>query len=63
MSRLGNIIEDAALAQQGIYRAAMSNHPAQRKIDAILRAYDQALLDPQTKMPTTLHLAIESARA
>lgn len=45
------------------FRAAFDTHPAARKLAAIVRAYDQALLDPQTKMPTTLHLAIESARA
>lgn len=34
----------------------------QDKIDAMLREYDKALADPQTKMPTTLHALIEALR-
>ncbi len=34
----------------------------QRKIDTILGAYDRALADKETKMPSYLHAAIEAAK-
>lgn len=56
-------IYETALAQQNVYRAAMSNHPAQRRLDAILHAYDRVRNDPNVKLPTILMCALESARA
>ena len=35
---------------------------ARDALEAVVVAYDAALADPQAKMPTTLHAAIENAR-
>ena len=35
---------------------------ARDALAAVVVAYDAALADPQAKMPTTLHAAIENAR-
>ena len=55
-------IKETLFAQQNIYRAAFSNHPAQRRLDDILRAYELACRDPQAKIPTALMCAIECAK-
>ena len=34
----------------------------QDQVDAMLIEYDKALADPQTKMPTLLHMMIEALR-
>ena len=49
-------------AQNGIHRAAYDTHPAARKLESILRAYDLACRDPQAKIPTALMCAIECAK-
>ena len=56
-------LEQIAKDHANIYRAALSTHPAQRKLYAILRIYDRVKLDPAFKIPTQLELIIEAARA
>lgn len=55
-------LEEVITAQTNIYRQGMSNNPAQRKLDAILRVYDDCKHDQSAKIPTRLMLALEAAR-
>ena len=49
-------------AQNGIHRSAYDTHPAARKLESILRAYELACRDPQAKIPTALMMTIEAAK-
>ena len=56
-------IESVITAQTNLYRAGMENSPAQRKLDAILAAYERVRSDPSARIPTLLMCALECARA
>ena len=45
-----------------ILRGATKTIVTDGRIRALLVAYDQALADPKTKIPTVLHAAIEALR-
>ena len=56
-------IEGLADAAKGLLADAyLETMRLENKVDAMLREYDKALADPQTKMPTALHLLIEALR-
>ena len=63
MNDFEKVLGQTVLAQNNLYRAALSTHPAQRKLDAILRCYDECKDDERTRIPTRLMLLIEAARA
>ena len=56
------IKEFAEAAKGKLAEAYLETMKLENKIDAMLREYDKALADPQTKIPTALHLMIEALR-
>ena len=60
-----NILKEIASQPQvhPTFRAAFDTHPAARKLEAILRAYEFSRNDPNAKIPTVLMCALENARA
>lgn len=55
-------LESVITAQTNLYRAGMENSPAQRKLDLILRMYEETKADPNQRLTTKLALAIEAAK-
>ena len=62
MNDFEKVLGQTVRAQNNIYRAALSTHPAQRRLDAILNAYERTKNDPQQTLSTVLMCAIEAAR-
>ena len=61
---MGNELPNYAAAGGAFRREFVEDTRLQARdaLAAIVAAYDAALADPQAKMPTTLHAAIENAR-
>ena len=67
---LHEVLEGTARAQQHIYRSALSNHPAAKRLEAIVRQYqrdcdtqkDDMDAGKPMKVSTALSLLIEAAK-
>lgn len=64
MDSLADLAADLVRGNVETYREGLNAgwHSQQRKIDAILLAYDRALADPNFKCPSFLMAALEAAR-
>ena len=55
----GELVQGQALLRAGV---ELGQEVERMKLDAIIHAYDLALQNPKTVIPTPLHAAIEAAR-
>lgn len=60
--KLDAIMESMLTGATQTYRAGMDNAPSTQALRAVVSAYDKALQDEESKLPTYLHLALEMAR-
>ena len=54
--------EQAVMEQQRDERMPSEESMLRAKLGVIIVAYDRAMADPQARIPTVLHAAIEAAR-